>query len=63
MAKLEQAKEHYLNESTDLGFVDEETIQQLATWLEENGYDGDGAYTLWESYRDELTYRWELAFA
>ena len=53
---FEKAKQHYFNEEMELGLASEETMQKLATWLEKNGYDSDGAWTLWDSCREELEY-------
>lgn len=53
---LEQAKKHFFNEEMELGLASEQTMQKLAAWLELNGYDGDFAWSLWDSYREELAY-------
>jgi len=45
---IEQMKEHFFNESTELGMATELEIQQFCTWLEDNGYDADFAYDLWQ---------------
>lgn len=53
---LDQMKQHFFNESSDLGMASEDDIQRLATWLELNGYDSDFAWRLWSDAADELEY-------
>lgn len=53
---LDQAKQHFFNEEMELALASEETMQKLTAWLEENDYDADFAWSLWESSREELAY-------
>lgn len=53
---LEQAKAAFFNEdATALSvYCDEAMIQKLATWLEDNDYDGSYAFYLYELGEEEM---------
>lgn len=53
---LDQMKEHFFNEETELALASESDIQRLATWLEANNFDADLAWRLWDSAQEELAY-------
>lgn len=53
--KLEELKKHYFNEdSLSLSAAKQEDIQQLAVWLEDNGYDPDYAWTMYDMGCQEM---------
>ena len=53
---LNEMKEHYFNEASELALASESDIQRLATWLEANDYDSDLAWQLWDSANEELSF-------
>lgn len=52
--KISEMKEYYFSEKTELALASESDIQRLATWLEANEYDAEGAWVVWESAKEEL---------
>ena len=60
---LEQAKQAFFNEdATALAvYCDEALIEKLATWLENNDYDSDYAWRLYDMGEEEMRYLKEMA--
>mgnify|MGYP003115123569 FL=1 len=60
---LEQAKQAYFNEdATALAvYCDEALIEKLATWLENNDYDSDYAWRLYDMGEEEMRCLKEMA--
>ena len=57
MTNFDKAKTAYFNEdSCELSLFPESVIQALSTWLEDNGYDGDFVWSLYEMGREEMEY-------
>ena len=53
--ELKELKNHYFNEdSLSLSLAKNDDIQKLASWLEDNGYDPDYAWTMYEMGCEEL---------
>lgn len=53
--KLEELKKHYFNEdSLSLSAASQDDIQKLAVWLENNDYDPDYAWTIYDMGRQEM---------
>ena len=53
---LNQMKMHFFNESTELGLAPEKDILRLCGYLEAKGFDGDLAYSMWQSAKEEIDY-------
>ena len=52
---IEEAKKAYFNEDAcELSLASQETINQLTTWLDANGYDGGFAQVLWDMGNQEM---------
>ena len=53
---LNETKTHYFDEATELGMASEQDIERLCVWLEENGYDADLAWRMWDAAVEEIEY-------
>jgi hypothetical protein len=56
-------KKHFFDEATELGLASESDILRLCNWLEDNGYDSDLAYLMWESAAKEIKFMMADALA
>ena len=53
---LNEMKNHFFNEATELGLASESDIERLCVWLERNGYDSDLAWMIWHDSAEEIAY-------
>ena len=53
---LDQMKIHFFNEATELGMASEKDILRLCGYLEAKGFDGELAYSMWQSAKEEIDF-------
>lgn len=51
---LNEMKQYFFDEATELGLATEVEIERLCVWLENNGYDSDLAHRLWHDASEEI---------